>query len=858
MDTFTLPTTVADPRADRIVRRLRYVGAGPAANFLDAYRLMAAHPRLPTTTHLVGHLMREVESALRDVAEPAAVVANSTPDLAGRAAGVSVASGAPSGAPPAGAAADRGSGRRGRGSQADSQAGEIRRVLAWLGIPDTDPVAAAWVDLSGKENPNALHKRAHRDNLNPPRPVDAGFAQWWDSLLDVFDTVLARLEDRYGDVFARIDALVVEGATSAAGKIGLQVPTTFVTQEYLMARLGQLGPEAAADWLAPLRDAAFFRSAPGPVPTPDGSGVSLPFWPQAEYLAFVAPLRPVEVREVIAAVETDNANVRSQLLRAALRLPPGEAALLAPIARAWASTFDRGHGEVELARFAAHVLSDAAVGASAAELLFEIAGVLLGGEDDPSAESAVVPRRRRGRDIAGTFAVLVPALLAYDARRTLILLAEALDQSIAVTDEERRARAAGFLRSAADDGHTIAPEDGGPSEGALPELAPAERDAPPEEPPPAPGVARPTGAERTAAGLSRRPEARMSGGPPGEFRQHLLSFALPSLVTAAAVDVHQHRAHDAWELLAVGLRDAAIDALAASACTLAEALGAVLTASAGPPPRAAGRVALAVLARVPDADPGLVAVWLMDRTVCDDYSLRSEYDALLAAGYRVLVSEQREHLAERLATEPLPPWYGAVDPEVEAVAVATRRRDRLAPLRGQLPAPVEAFLDALIAAHGDAERSDKDRVTIATWSGSRTPVPAETLAAMPPEELVRYLGEWTPEDSGGRWGGRRSDRYPARADLRGPGAHAGGGRRVRARPLRGHRRGAREYASGLCPGDAAGVSVGARRRPHLRVDGPRRPCGSGGRSWRTRGRVPRARRWRGVARRAASSGIPAR
>jgi hypothetical protein len=710
---------------------------------------MAAHPRLPTTTHLVGHLMREVESALRDVAEPAAVVANSIPDLAGRAAGPSVASEAPLGAPPAGATANRGSGRRGRGSQEDSHAAKIRRVLAWLDIPDTDPVAAAWFDLSGRENPNALHKRAHRDNLNPPRPVDAGFAQWWDRLLDVLDTVLARLEDRYGDVFARIDVLVAEGATSAAGKIGVQVPTTLVTQEYLMARLGQLGPEAAADWLAPLRDAAFFRSAPGPVPAPDGSGVSLPFWPQAEYLAFVAPLRPVEVREVIAAVETENANVRGQLLRAALRLPPGEAALLAPIARGWASTFGRGHGEVELARFVAHVLSDPAVGAPAADLLFEIAGVLLGREDDPSAESAVVPWRRRGRDVAGTFAVLVPALLAYDARRTLIQLAEALDRSIAVTDDESRARAARLFRPAFDDANAIAPEGGGPPEDALPELASAERDAPPDEPPPASGEARPTAAERTAARPSPRPEARMSGGPPSEFRVHLLSFTLPSLVTAAGVDVHRHRAHDMWELLAVGLRDAALGAVAASACTLAEALDAVLTASVGPPPRAAGRVALAVLARVPDADPGLVAAWLLDPAVCDDYSLRSEYDALLAAGYRVLAPEERVRLAERLAAEPLPAWYGAVEPEVEAAVVANRRRDRLAPLRGQLPEHLESFLDGLIAAHGDAERSDQDHGTIATWSGPRTPIAAETLAAMSPEELVGYLREWTPEDPTG-------------------------------------------------------------------------------------------------------------
>src|SRR3984957_7067608 len=60
------------PRQEGIAGRLsRLVGLGPVAFFRDACVLVAEVPPRPTMTHLVAHLLREVESPVRSVLEPA-------------------------------------------------------------------------------------------------------------------------------------------------------------------------------------------------------------------------------------------------------------------------------------------------------------------------------------------------------------------------------------------------------------------------------------------------------------------------------------------------------------------------------------------------------------------------------------------------------------------------------------------------------------------------------------------------------------------------------------------------------------------------------------------------------------------
>src|SRR6266852_3539753 len=63
------PFHFEDPCQERIYRRLMLVGPGPATFYQDACRLMSEERPLASKTHLVAHLLREIESSLRDVLE---------------------------------------------------------------------------------------------------------------------------------------------------------------------------------------------------------------------------------------------------------------------------------------------------------------------------------------------------------------------------------------------------------------------------------------------------------------------------------------------------------------------------------------------------------------------------------------------------------------------------------------------------------------------------------------------------------------------------------------------------------------------------------------------------------------------
>ena len=65
------PHKSINSQKERIHDRLKtLVGAGAAAFYRDACHLMEMEIPLDATTHLVGHLLREIEGSLRDVIEP--------------------------------------------------------------------------------------------------------------------------------------------------------------------------------------------------------------------------------------------------------------------------------------------------------------------------------------------------------------------------------------------------------------------------------------------------------------------------------------------------------------------------------------------------------------------------------------------------------------------------------------------------------------------------------------------------------------------------------------------------------------------------------------------------------------------
>ena len=292
----------ADPRQERIYRRLLFIGPGPAAFFKDACALMAGAGGLQTTPHLVAHLLREVESGLRDVLLPYGVTTQTGAD----------------------------------GTTEASHKEEVKAILAAYGIAENDPAAEAWLRLTGWDPETGLARLAHRRALGPPRPADEGVRRAWEEVQSLLDAVLEKFETRFLEPFKVVDDLLARETPSTGDvkRLKNNVPNNPVTLGHFFDKLEN------PKWL-PLLDKQGFFAYPPPVDRDEAAGtVALPPWPASRYLGRMAKVERIQelVVDVAERVpDTDNVRVYEDLADVALALPPRLAARLAPkLARALA------------------------------------------------------------------------------------------------------------------------------------------------------------------------------------------------------------------------------------------------------------------------------------------------------------------------------------------------------------------------------------------------------------------------------------------------------------------------------------------------------------------------------------------
>jgi hypothetical protein len=271
------PYIFRNPIQNRIYQRLdRLVGTGPAVFFKDACSLMDQEAPLPSTTHLVSHLLRDIESALRDVLEPFS---------------------------------DR--------EKKKNHRQEILSTLNALEIPENDPIAEMWLGVIGKDNINALPARAHRNNLASPRPIDSEFYRFWFNMEKILDVVLDRFESRYVIIQDKLNGIKQKKQPDIDDAIYIKkhVPNNIVAFKYFFQDL-----ENAA-WIKPLWDEGFFNNPPEPVEHSEEGTISYPEWPQSRYLLKMASLEQKLVSNIILGIETTNGNVQADLIDAVCILP---------------------------------------------------------------------------------------------------------------------------------------------------------------------------------------------------------------------------------------------------------------------------------------------------------------------------------------------------------------------------------------------------------------------------------------------------------------------------------------------------------------------------------------------------------
>jgi hypothetical protein len=286
----------SNQQQDRIYHRLKdLVGRGSAAFWRDACRLMEMEPPLESTTHFVGHSLREIESSLRAVLKPFW----EPPEQ-------------PS--------------KKKKASGDDTHKAQILAVLQALEIPETLDVARTWLSLPGKNSEYGLHRRAHRDDLASPRPVDEKFRQFWRDIQAVLDQVLDKFETRYSDIRYLLDELLTksEPENKDLDTLRLHIPNSRAGLGYFFEQL------KSPRWLNPLWQEGFFKNPPEPEIDPERGGISFLPWLQSRYLVRMASQEPgivLEIAQEILKTGTKNIFVHEDLADAARVMPPSLAAI---------------------------------------------------------------------------------------------------------------------------------------------------------------------------------------------------------------------------------------------------------------------------------------------------------------------------------------------------------------------------------------------------------------------------------------------------------------------------------------------------------------------------------------------------
>jgi len=270
-------------RQQRILRRLRRFGPGPAGWYADICTLLDEDLPLRSTGMLVSHLFRELESALRDVLLPDAIRKDPNRD--------------------------------------QRHLFEVRGVLDWLGIPTDSPAGVVWLAEATK-----LHGYAHRVRMEQT-PMDAAVRVRLAELEDMLDVVLDRFETRYVTVLQRLETLA---AVREPGKAHVKLllnafPQDYLTQERFFGLLD------APRWLPHLREYGFFSTPPAPATDDEARTVVFPAWPASTYLVRMTSVAPVDVAAIAEQIPSaDNPRVNLDLAEVALLLPPADAARLVP------------------------------------------------------------------------------------------------------------------------------------------------------------------------------------------------------------------------------------------------------------------------------------------------------------------------------------------------------------------------------------------------------------------------------------------------------------------------------------------------------------------------------------------------
>jgi hypothetical protein len=283
--------------------QLRLLGPGPATFYREACSLMVLPQQFESTTHLVAHLLREIESSIRRVLLPY----NYVP-------------------PEACPVCD---------SRPETHAYQIEKIIQSLEL--NTGMQEKWKLIATRNKTfNGLASIAHREDLSLPREVDSSFQKLVHDFEEIFDCVLTAFEKRSTHIFAILDALLQKERPSKTKKdlshFKNNIPHNEATHRYFFERLQSPG------WLKPLHEEGFFNLSPSKEWDENLGRFLFSLWPPAQYLIRIATIESTQqtILTILQEVsDTDNPFVQRAILQIAQILPASLSANLVPAIQKW-------------------------------------------------------------------------------------------------------------------------------------------------------------------------------------------------------------------------------------------------------------------------------------------------------------------------------------------------------------------------------------------------------------------------------------------------------------------------------------------------------------------------------------------
>ncbi|WP_263789503.1 hypothetical protein [Salinibacter sp.] len=162
------------------------------------------------------------------------------------------------------------------------------------------------------------------------------------------------------------------------------------------------------------------------------------------------------------------------------------------------------------------------------------------------------------------------------------------------------------------------------------------------------------------------------------------------------------------------------------------------------------RIALFLLQQYPDEAQDIAVEHVLDSDLLNDFTIEREYAMLVETVVDDLSSAQRDELIENILDGP------KADPpdEDDESSVAKYERfvehwrwRRLGLVKDYLTGPSLDLYNELEREYGDpSDYYEQDEPEGATWVGPTSPKGADELAEMAAEEVIDYLGDWTPPE----------------------------------------------------------------------------------------------------------------